>query len=118
MGILARTSSANRCVQEEKQRRGGEIRRRQAAEAKRSWNDPRTLAPVRLGHLPKDAAEKFLQTLGELPAGKQHQEFNGKRLSVMGQQKVISIPIGQRHRLVCRDSGKSLECIEAITHKE
>lgn len=54
----------------------------------------------------------------DLNAGKAYQDFKGKRLVTMGQREVISVPIGRRYRLICRDSNGCLEFIEVITHEE
>ncbi|PIR83885.1 hypothetical protein COU18_01880 [Candidatus Kaiserbacteria bacterium CG10_big_fil_rev_8_21_14_0_10_51_14] len=100
----------HRCQQEARQRQAN-------AQTMAKWNEKVFSAPVRVDHLPKEIAEKTLQIIAELKDGKPYLDFKGKRMVVMGQRDVISIPIGKRYRLICRDLDGVFEYVEVITHE-
>lgn len=100
----------HRCKEEER-------RKQEARQRKAEWNDRLSSAPVHLDHLPEDIAERVLQVVQELKLGKTYMSLNGKRLVAMGQRDVISIPIGRRYRMICKEKEGAFECVEVITHE-
>jgi hypothetical protein len=87
-------------------------------QAKSEWKSRLSSAPIPLGHLPADVADKTLGVIAELERGASYLDYLGKRLKTMGRRDIISIRIGRRHRLICRESNGSLEFVEALTHEE
>ncbi|BBL74806.1 hypothetical protein MishRS11D_19040 [Methylomagnum ishizawai] len=75
-------------------------------------------APIPLDDLPPEIAEKTLEMIAALQQGASYMDFMGKRMKNMGQRHVISIPIGRRYRLICKEDNGQLEFIEAISHEE
>lgn len=103
----------HRCAEKEAQRQ-------QSAQQRQAWQVQLAAAPIPLEHLPRDVAQRVLEVLAELDRGSSYASLQGKRLHKMGQRSVISIPIGLRFRLICREeetTGK-LVPIEALTHEE
>ena len=109
-GHRGKGAFCHRCKQKED-------RHREAAQARAAWRRKLDAAPVALGHLPKEVAERALQVVEQLERGTPHMELQGKRLSRMGQRHVVSVPIGQRYRLICKDRGGACVPVEVITHE-
>lgn len=63
-------------------------------------------------------AEKALQIMEDLGNGGSYLDFKGKRLVAMGQREVISVPIGQRYRLICIEQNGELRYLEVLSHEE
>lgn len=102
----------HRCAQKEAQRQ-------QSAQQRQAWQTQLAAAPIPLEHLPRDIAEKVLEVLAKLDHGAGYTSLQGKRLHKMGQRSVISIPIGRRFRLICReDATGKLVPLEALSHEE
>lgn len=97
--------------------RDAEVRLQDAAARKSEWQARLAAATIELGHLPKNIAIKALDIMDAIAAGRPHTEFGGKRLSPMGQREVISIPLGQRYRLICVERAGRREFVEAISHE-
>jgi hypothetical protein len=97
----------HRCKQKEDQKQA-------AAQERAAWNEKLSAAPIRLDHLPRDVVERVLEVLQGLQQGKW---AGGKRLTKMGQRVIISIPIGWKYRLICKEKEGRLECLEVITHE-
>lgn len=109
-GHTGKGKYCHRCAQET-------ARRQETQQQKRDWEQRLQAAPIGLTHLPKGVAKKVLHRLDQLAKGSTAQNLKGKRLTTMGQRDIISIPIGRRYRLICRDTGGSLEPLEALSHE-
>lgn len=109
-GHVGRGQYCHRCAQEKQARE-------QARAARQAWAERLAAAPVALESVPRHVAEKVLQIIAELEQGKRYQDFKGKRLALMGQRDVISIPVGWSHRLICREGEAGLEYVEVISHE-
>lgn len=96
----------------------GEDQAQAALQARLDWHQRLASAPVPLDGLPKPIAEKAIQIMTALKNGKPYMEFRGKRLLAMGKRHVISVPIGQRYRLICRKKTEGLRYLEVITHEK
>lgn len=102
----------HRCAEKEAQRQ-------KSAEQRQAWQAQLAAAPIPLEHLPRDVAQRLLEVLAALDAGTSYVALQGKRLHKMGQRAVISIPIGLRFRLICREEEAGrLVPLEALTHEE
>jgi hypothetical protein len=102
----------HRCAEKEAQRQ-------QSAQRRQAWQAELAAAPIPLEHLPREVAQRVLEVLADLDAGASYVSLQGKRLHKMGQRSVISIPIGLRFRLICREieeTGK-LVPLEALSHE-
>jgi hypothetical protein len=86
--------------------------------SKRTWKDRMSQSPVPLEHLPREIAEKALRLTDDLMSGKTYLDFKGKRMLTLNQREVISIPVGRRFRLICRENGNRLDFLEIITHEQ
>ena len=113
-GHVGNGKFCHRCAQEEKRTQEEEERKREHAKNKHDWGERISLSPVRLDHLPIEIAKKSLQVINKLNNGGKYQVVQGKRLVAMGKRHIISIRIGQRYRLICRESQKSLDYVEVI----
>lgn len=85
--------------------------------SRRAWLDRCSSTPVTLEHLPRRIAEKALRVLTELQEKTSYLKFYGKRLTTMGTREVVSIPLGNRFRLVCSEREGMLIPIEVISHE-
>ena len=101
----------HRCAEDEK-------RKNQISQARAERRSRLSASPIPLNHLPANVADKTLRVIVELQSGASYLDFMGKRLKTIGQRDVILIPVGRRHRLICREVNGSLEFVEAITHEE
>lgn len=110
-GHRGRGAFCHRCAQEKQ-------RRTQAAQARQARRDRLASSPVPLDRLPADVADRTLTVITQLEQGASSMEFGGKRLTAMGQRNIVSIPIGLRHRLICREEEGVFHCLEAISHEE
>jgi hypothetical protein len=87
------------------------------AESRRAHMERIASAPIPLHALPAEVAEKARRVIEDLSSGKPYMDFKGKRLTTMGQREVISVPIGRRYRLICRQQSGGLEFVEVISHE-
>ena len=74
-------------------------------------------APVPLSGLPPQVVEKALKLFEQLKAGTPYAEFRGKRLVTIHQREVISVPLGRRYRMICREEIDLLTFLEVISHE-
>jgi hypothetical protein len=70
-----------------------------------------------VGGLPPKVARVAGRVLARLAAGARYWELGGKRL-LAGAREVVSIPIGQRYRLLCDASGQRLRPVVVLTHAD
>lgn len=77
---------------------------------------PTEFGEVSLAHLHPDAARAAVRVLEKIKAGRPYHELGGKRLE--GCRGTISIPVGRRYRILCRDGADGLlEVTEVISHE-
>jgi len=100
----------HRCKQDEE-------RLSKRKEAKYAWKKQVLSLPLDLEQLPRDVVKKVMKVVEDLEKSGSYTDFKGKRLVHIGQREVISIPIGRSYRLICKDTGGSLEYLEVITHE-
>lgn len=110
-GHFGKGQYCHRCAAEESARK-------QARDDKQAWAARIEAAPISLGAIPKPIAERALKAMSDLDAGKSYLEFRGKRLASMGQREVITIPIGQRYRLICLEQEGALRYLEVLSHEQ
>jgi len=109
-GHLGRGQYCHRCAEVEREQRAQQ-------EAKAARKAHLAAAPIPVDHLPADIADKAIEIMQALRAGASYLDFKGKRLKNMGQREVISVPLGRRYRLICRDRPDGLAFVEAISHE-
>lgn len=112
----------HRCAQAEKERaQAAQQRAEQRVEAalkKQDWQAQLAQSPVPLGHVPKVVAERALQVMQALATGQSYLDFQGKRLIAMNRREMVSVPLPQYYRLVCREQDGHLQFVEVIPHEE
>ena len=98
-----------------------EAQRQQQAQKQQQrddWQQRLAQAPCDLAGLPVDIATRGLDIMAQLDRGADYRQLHGKRLAPMGKREIISIPVGRRYRLLCRErADHSLEYLELISHE-
>jgi len=108
-GHRGRGQYCHRCQSEQ-------TRRQQEKSKRENRSAELAAAPVDLSRVPVSVADRAIEVIAQLQAGKPYMVLRGKRLHRMGQRKIISVPVGKRWRLICRDSN-GLQFIEVISHE-
>lgn len=88
----------------------------QKKQEKNDWKDKLDKDPIDLRTLPRNVVLKARKILKDLTNRKNHREFHGKRLRY--DRFVISIPVTEHYRLICRDQANLLVPEAAISHEE
>lgn len=92
------------CERLHKENAAAEVHAERHRAAKRERRDRIMSAPVPLIFLPSDVQDVALNLIQTIKTGTPcHKIPHAKRLAKSGQRDVISIKIGQGHRLVCRE---------------
>jgi len=110
-GHVGRGRYCHRCHQEEQQKQ-------KATQVRDDWRERLASSPIPLVDLPPAVAARAFEIITGLMAGTPYRDFKGKRMVTMGQREIISVPVGRRYRLICREADGSLEFLEIITHEE
>ena len=83
-----------------------------------AWKIALRKTPIPLDHLPKSAAIRTVSCIEMMAAGEPINRFNGKRLTLMNQRDIISVPVGLKYRLIGRMVAKyPIQWIEVISHE-
>ena len=106
----------HRCAQEQAAAVKAAAAKAESRAQKESWEAAFAVDPIDL----RDVADRALvvkarQILAGIAADGDYTRFKGKRLSL--DRAVISVPLGQRYRLLFRDEGGSLRPFACMTHE-
>ena len=110
-GHTGRGRYCHRCQQEKQEKQ-------KVTQAKEEWREQLASSPIPLVDLPPAVATRAFDIITELKAGAPYRSFKGKRMVTIGQREIISVPVGRRYRLVCREVDGLLEFLEIISHEE
>jgi len=120
-GHRGRGKLCHRCAEEERVKSSAaaqqQSERAQKLAQKRAWEASFAEDPIDLRRLPdRELVLKVREVLEAIARGEDYTRFHGKRLGV--DRRLISVPIGQRYRLLLRDDGGALRPLSCLTHEE
>ncbi|MCA9637556.1 MAG: hypothetical protein KC420_16125 [Myxococcales bacterium] len=115
-GHRGRGQHCHRCAQEAAADRKKVEERAEERADKVAWEASFAADPIDLRDLPDRAlVRKARQILAAIAGGEDYTRFRGKRLSL--DRGVISVPLGQRYRLLFRDGEGGLRPIACMSHE-
>lgn len=106
----------HRCAAENKQHAANETARKKLAETKQHLQQVMTESGLAgIEKVPFKIAQQAIKVAEAIRSGAPIAKYKGKRLQV--HRDTISIPIGHRWRLMCKDQNCQIEPIEIISHE-
>lgn len=86
------------------------------AQQRQQWQATFADDPIDLQSLPPHVVLKARQLLEALGQGTGYWEMAGKRLK--GMREVVRIPVTHRYRLLCHDSGQTIQPLQVLSHED
>lgn len=117
-GHRGKGSRCHICEQIGKERREKEEMRRVRAIEKAAWRESLGQGPKGIEKVTADVQDTTLKIVRLLESGTPWFTLGGKRLKEMGARDVISIPVCNSYRLICREDGGRLEILEVMSHQD